>query len=167
MNNDFVSNFQDFQNILVICPHCGEIHRLSEMNIYYKGKIKKTWVDTLRAKEEKIGHMEDLLDEKRDAIKAAAQERGKRQLPRLLRRSLPTICARGYFPQDLKVLFDPIDFVIFDGMNLKGKVKQVVLLDGPAHDKRHEKIQISIKQVVRKGNYEWMTVKLDDTGKIQ
>ena len=40
----------------------------------------------------------------------------------------------------------------------------VVIFDGPANDKRREKAQESIKGVIRRGNYDWQTVKLDENG---
>lgn len=166
MKPGFLSDFHEFQNILVVCPGCGEIYRLSELKIFYRGKVKHTWLDNLRAKEQKVERMEEKLEEEREQIKAEAQEKGRKQLPKLLRKCLPVICAHGYYPQDVKALFDPIDFVVFDGMNLKQKVKQVVLFDGPPADKRREKIQTYIKAAIKKGNYDWHTVKLDDEGRI-
>lgn len=166
MKAGFLSDFHEFQNILVICPECGEIYRLSELKLFYRGKVKHTWLDNLRTKEQKVERMEEKLEEEREQIKAQAQEKGRKQLPRLLRKCLPAICAHGYYPQDVKALFDPIDFVVFDGMNLKQNVRRVVLFDGPTADKRREKIQTSIKNVIKKGNYDWQTVKLDDEGRI-
>ena len=67
----------------------------------------------------------------------------------------------------MKPLFDPIDFVIFDGMNRKDHVKRVVLFDGPPDDRPREKIQRSIARAIRAGNYEWKTVRMDKNGGIQ
>lgn len=166
MKAGLLSEFQNFQKILVICPDCKEVYRLSELKLFYRGKVKRSWLDNLRAKEIKVERMEQLLDEKWDTIRQKAQEKGRKQLPRLLRKCMPVVCSHGYYPQDLKALFDPIDFVIFDGMNLKQNVKRVVLFDGPACDKRREKTQASIKKALNKGNYDWHTVKLDENGKI-
>jgi predicted Holliday junction resolvase-like endonuclease len=166
VKNELISSFHDFQKILVICPACKQIHRLSELKLSYRGRAKRTWLDKLRDETEKVERAEEHFEEQRDEIKMKAQEKGRRQLPGLLKKCVPVICAHGYYPQDLKAIFDPIDFVIFDGMNLKERVKRIVLFDGPAHDNKREKVQNSIKKVINKGNYEWHTVKLDDTGRI-
>jgi predicted Holliday junction resolvase-like endonuclease len=166
MKNALISSFHEFQNVLVVCPECGEIHRLSELKLSYRGKVKRTWLDKIRDEEANLEAAEQRLKDKGDEIRLKAQERGRKQLPAILKRCLPAICAHGYYPQDLKAIFDPIDFVVFDGMNLKGQVRRVVLFDGPAHDKAREKTQDSIRKVIRKGNYEWLTVKIDDQGKI-
>jgi len=166
MKSDILSAFQEFQKILVVCPECGEVYRLSELKLSYRGKVKKTWLDELRLKEKKVERMEELLDEEWDEIREKAQEKARKQLPKFLKKCMPVICAHGYYPQDLKALFDPIDFVIFDGMNLKEQVKRVVLFDGPAHNKIREKVQTSIQKAIKKGNYAWHTVKLDEMGRI-
>lgn len=158
--------FHDFQKVLVLCPVCGEVHRLSELKLSYRGRVKRTWLDALRSEERKIDQAEERYDAQQEAIKQRAREAGQRQVPKILKRCVPAICSRGYYPQDLKALFDPIDFVIFDGMNQKEKIKQVVLFDGPADSKRRSHAQNSIRNVLKKGNYEWKTIKLDSEGKI-
>jgi len=166
MRSDLLSSFHAFHRVLVLCPHCGEIYRLSELKLSYRGRVKRTWIDALWEKEEQMDRAEERFEEKRDEIRAKAQEKGYKQVPKLLRKCTPVVCAHGYYPQDLKALFDPVDFVIFDGLKQKEKVTQVVFFDGPAHDKQRERIQKSIKKVIRKGNYEWETVKLDENGKL-
>jgi predicted Holliday junction resolvase-like endonuclease len=166
MRNHLIDIFQDFQKVLIICPVCGEIHRLSELKLFYRGKAKLTWLDGIRTKEVKLERAEELFEENWDEIRKKAQEKGRKQIPKLLKKCVPAICAHGYYPQDLKTLFDPVDFIIFDGMNLKEKVKRVVLFDGPPYDKRREKIQTSLKKVIKKGNYDWHTVKLDENGRV-
>jgi len=170
MKSKSLAIFKEFQNIIVVCPECGEIHRLSELSLSYRGRARRTWLDKLSEEEGKILRAEDRFEEKRDAIRAIAQERAyrkaSRQIPKLLRKCVPIIASHGYYPQDLKALFDPVDFVVFDGMNLKDQVKRVVLFDGPAHNKKREKIQKSIRKVLKKGNYNWHTIRLDDIGYI-
>jgi len=166
MKSELLASFHDFQRVLVLCPVCGEIHRLSDLKLFYKGKIKHTWWDELQTDLRKIEQAEERFDEKHEEIKQKTREKTQKQLPKMLRKCVPTICKHGYSPQDLKAMFDPIDFVIFHGMNKNDQVKKVVLFDGPAHDKRREKIQKSIKTVIKKGNYDWHTVKLDGDGKI-
>lgn len=158
---------QDFQNVLVVCPDCGEIHRLSDLKLSFRGKAKRTWWDSLVENEAAAYEAEEGLHQARAEIKERARKKGLKQLPKLLKRCAPVICSRGYFPQDVKALFDPVDFVIFDGMNEQKDVRRVVLLDGPPNDRRRETAQRSIKAALKKGNYEWRTVRMDDNGQIK
>jgi predicted Holliday junction resolvase-like endonuclease len=167
MKAPLVAVLQDFRNILGVCPHCGELFRLTDIQISYHAKPRHTWLDELEAHQERIQRAEERFEEREEAIRESARERGRRQLPRLLRKADPVFSGRGYFPQDVKPLFDPIDFVIFDGMNRKGHVKRVVLFDGPPDDRPREKIQRSITRAIRAGNYEWKTVRMDKDGGIR
>lgn len=166
MKEKSISIFQDFQKVLVICPKCGEIHRLGELKLTYRKRVRHTWLDKLRKEENKVKLDDERLKEEEDKIRKSAREEGRKQIPKLLKKCVPVIYSHGYNPQDLKTLFDPVDFVIFDGMNLKDRIKQVVFFDGPAYDERRETIQTSVKRVIEKGNYDWYTVRLDDMGHI-
>ena len=159
--------FRDFQNILIVCPDCGEIHRLSDLKLSYRRKPKRTWWDELVDADAAAWEAEERLDEKRKDIRQKAVEKGRKQLPKLLKRCVPVIAAHGYYPQDVKAMFDPVDFVIFDGMNTRPAVRRVVLLDGPAKDKRRETAQRSIQSALKKGNVEWKTIRLDERGQIK
>jgi len=161
-----VAAFQDFQRIMVVCPKCGGIHRLSELRLSYRVKPKPTWLEELRLKEEKLEKAEERFEEKKDKLKEAARERGRRKLPAMLSKCVPVISRLGYVHQDVKAMFDPVDFVVFDGMSIRAQVRRLVLLDGPPDNKRRERAQRSLQKVVKKGSYEWRTVRVDDEGRI-
>lgn len=124
-------------------------------------------MDGLEEEDDRISRAEARLDEKLESIREAARERGRRQLPQLLRKAESIFSCRGYFPQDAKALFDPVDFIIFDGMNRKKRVDRVVLFDGPADDRDRERVQDSVQRTVRSGNYEWKTIRIGKNGQIQ
>jgi predicted Holliday junction resolvase-like endonuclease len=161
-----VAVFEDFRNILGVCPCCGEVFRLSDLQLSYRGTPRRTWLDALEAAEDRQERAEERFEEREGAIRAAAQERGRRQLPKLLRKAEPIFSVRGYYPQDAKALFDPVDFIIFHGMNREKDVKRVVLFDGPPGDKARERVQRSVRRALRAGNVSWRTVRLSKDGKI-
>lgn len=171
MKSKHLTIFKDFQTVLIVCPECGEIHRLSELSLSYRGRVRHTWLDRLREEEIKIIRAEDRFEEKRSEIRAVAQKKAykkaSRQIPKLLKKCVPVIASHGYYPQDIKTLFDPVDFVVFDGMNKRDEVKKVILFDGPAHNRTREKTQKTIRTTIRKGNYEWHTVRIDEQGQIK
>ena len=113
-----------------------------------------------------MGLAEERFEEQKAELRQRAQEKGRRHLPSMLRKCVPAVSRLGYYPQDLKPMFDPIDFVVFDGMTLRDSVRRLVLLDGPPCDKRRERIQDSVRRVLKSGNYEWRTVRLGTDGKV-
>jgi predicted Holliday junction resolvase-like endonuclease len=161
-----LATFQDLQRILVVCPRCGGIHRLSELKLSYRAKPKRTWLDELRDKVRRMDLAEERFEEQKSELRGRAQEKGRRQLPSMLKKCVPGISRLGYYPQDLKPMFDPVDFVVFDGMTQRDSVRKLVLLDGPPRDKRRERIQNSLRRVLKLGSYEWRTVRLGADGRV-
>ncbi len=167
MKHPLVAILEDFQNILGLCPHCGEFFRLTDIAISYQGRPRRTFLDGMEAEEDRLDRAEDRFEERKEEIREAARERGRRQLPRLLKKAEPIFSCRGFFPQDAKALFDPIDFIVFDGMNRKQRIDRVVLLDGPSDGREREKVQRSVERSVHAGNYEWRTVRVGKDGRVE
>lgn len=68
----------------------------------------------------------------------------------------------GYNPDDAKVQFNPVDYIIFNGMNTSG-LKNIVLLD---HAKNGNSIQESIRYCIENELYKFITLKIDSDGQI-
>jgi len=113
-----------------------------------------------------VDRAEERFDDREAKLRDLARERGRRRLPRIMRKAESIFSPRGFYPQDAKPIFDPVDFVIFDGMNQTDSVRRVVLFDGPPDSRSREKLQRTIGRTVRQGNYEWRTVRLSKQGKI-
>ena len=167
MSSNAFDVFREFQNILVVCPACGEIHRLSDLKLSYRGKATHSWWDAIVEADVEATEAEARLRDKWKEIRLKTAEKSRKQLPKLLKRCAPGICAHGFYPQDVKTICDPVNFIVFDGMNTRPAVRRVVLLDGPANDKRRETAQRSIQSALRKGNYQWKTIRLDEKGRIK
>jgi len=67
----------------------------------------------------------------------------------------------------VKPLFDPVDYIVFDGMNASPAVTRIVLFDGPALGHARERVQRSIQRALEAGNCEWKTVRMGKDGRIQ
>ncbi|OGK82636.1 MAG: hypothetical protein A2X52_11880 [Candidatus Rokubacteria bacterium GWC2_70_16] len=153
MKSALVATFQDFRRILGVCPCCGEVFRLTDLMIAYRAKPAVTWLDSLEADEGRQQRVEDRFAEDEQRIRELAKERGRRALPRLLREAEP--------------LFDPVDYIVFDGMNASPAVTRIVLFDGPALGHARERVQRSIQRALEAGNCEWKTVRMGKDGRIQ
>jgi predicted Holliday junction resolvase-like endonuclease len=72
-------------------------------------------------------------------------------------------------PDDAKVIFHPVDFVVFNGMKAGSNgdaLKSIILLDSEKKTTDQKRIQKSIIQSVEKENYEWLTIRVDNDGSI-
>ena len=66
---------------------------------------------------------------------------------------------------DVKTIFSPIRFVVFDGLSQR-KPRQIRFLDGRAKTGEHEQLQRSVENAINQGNLEWSTIRVTDTGNI-
>ena len=64
------------------------------------------------------------------------------------------------------MLFNPLDYVVFKGMNAESMVKEIVFLDRETKSPERAAIQRSIQRVLELGNYEWLTIRVGEDGSI-
>ena len=165
---DIVNFFEIQRNIFGICPHCEELFRLSDIRISYRKKFARDWYDRLEKQEERIDDERMNLEETLKAIREKAKERARQKyLPGMLKQADPVFTPLGYYPQDVKAVFDPMDFVIFDGMNKAGKVRRMVFMDEYSTDARVRRIQSSIEDAISKERYGFQSIRLTKDGQIQ
>ena len=72
-------------------------------------------------------------------------------------------------PNDAKVIFHPVDFIGFNGMNNNKNndgIKNLVLLDKEQKTGEQKLLQESIEAAVTKNNYEWLTLRVEENGNI-
>jgi predicted Holliday junction resolvase-like endonuclease len=94
------------------------------------------------------------------------QNAGLQATKRLLRKIDPVFSGAGYDPpQDVKVLFNPVTYVVFDGMSQR-KLSKIELLARSPQNRATERIQNSIEQALSRGNVEFRTLRVDDRGRI-
>jgi len=165
--NSIVGTFQNFRQILCLCPCCGDIHRLSDLHLRYKGAIKKTWLDTYNAKEEKLQKQEDNFLEKEKKLREKAREQGRKLAQETIKKLLaPEFKRLRLNPYDIKPLLHPIDFLVFKGMNEQETIDKIILLSKNSKNKDLNAIRCSVKDVIQKGEYDWKTIRVDEAGKM-
>lgn len=167
-----VETFHAFSGILVICPCCGELLRLSELRLRYTGKFERTVLDDLREKQRAVQKKEEALGRRRDRFNAEerelrnqAAERGRRKVKRLVRRLDPDIKKLRYHPQDIKVILHPVDLIVFDGLNDGERVKNVILI-ARSQPRNTKTIRNSIEKALDEGRYVWETVRVGIDGGV-
>ncbi|MFZ0960714.1 MAG: Holliday junction resolvase-like protein [Terriglobia bacterium] len=167
MTKDILDYFAIQRQIFGICPRSGEFFRLSDCRVYMKTKPKKDWMDRLEAQCTKLDQIEEKLEENVEHLREIARREGCR-LARSAVRKIDTVFAqRRLNPDDAKVIFHPIDYVVFNGMKGQDFIKGILLLDSFAKDSGRRHLQRSIEKVVEKGHYEWVTVRALMDGSVQ
>ena len=70
-------------------------------------------------------------------------------------------------PDDAKVIFHPIDYLVFKGMNGEESIKRILLLAREARSSDRRGLQRSIEKVVDRGKYEWLSIRVLQDGTIK
>lgn len=167
MPSKIVDLFQSFRTILCVCPECSNIIRLGDLTLKYEGKTAKTWLDKYDSDSAKVDQKFAEFENEEERLRKEAIERGRTQVPELVRKCISDdITKLPYNPYDIKALLHPIDFVIFNGMNEKKKVDDIVFLSKKIANPELSKIRKSIEHTIDKGNYSWQVARITE-GQIE
>ena len=167
MESEMVKFFSLQRQIFGICPNCGDFFRLSDCNIFLKRKPVPDWMDEIKKEKERLTELEEKLEEKKGELQEKAREKGRKLAKKAIRKIDPVFAPRKLNADDAKVIFHPIDYIVFEGMKDLGSIKDILLLDREAKDGNHRAIQRSIEKVVERENYDWQTLRVQEVGKIK
>jgi predicted Holliday junction resolvase-like endonuclease len=112
------------------CPCCGEPVRLRDCGLFY--------LDEFTPEAEEIYNQlkADLAERKEEIKKRTKQISTRSQIGAkavnigfILERLAPSMSAFRFARNDCRSLFDPIDYVIFEGLSEKGAVTNIVFAD--------------------------------------
>ena len=163
---ELIDAFQSFRKILCVCPCCGEIVRVSDLHLQYKGKAAKTWLDTHELDLVSLQTKEEEFKEKEKDLREKSVERGRKKVPILIRNCMCSdFKSLKYDPYDMKAVMHPVDFVVFDGLNDGEKVRDVTFLTRTPSAVMRPVIE-SLRGTVEKGNYDWKVARITTAGKV-
>jgi len=164
-NNQLLKFFQLQRQIFGVCPHTGNIFRLSDCHIYVKKKPEPDWLQQIETAQAKITSAEEKLDEKEEGIREKARIAGRNEASKMVRKIDKIFHPLKLNPDDSKVIFHPVDYIVFNGMK-SGQMKNLILMD-KAKGNKDKRLQQSIQKVIEKRNYEWITLRVEDNGNIK
>jgi hypothetical protein len=135
---------EGIQEVLVICPCCGEIFRLAEAKFIFPKTAPKaceylSLVDLegrLEREEESLSYLEAEFDKSLEAQRQQLRDQGRKQAKQRLAEIDPVFSRAGVDPQDVKVIFDPVEYVVFHGLSSESGVQVVELISRSPTNKR-------------------------------
>jgi predicted Holliday junction resolvase-like endonuclease len=166
MSSEITNYFKLQRQIFGMCPKCNTFFRLSDLKIYSKGKPLLDWMDKIDLENDRLTQLQEKIDEQEDAIRQKEREKGRLMAQRIVKKIDPIFAPRKLSADDAKVLFHPIDYVVFNGMNSEKTVKDIIMLDKITKNSAHKKLQDSIEYAIEKESYEWQTIRVGIDGKI-
>jgi len=166
MKKEIFDFFSLQRQIFGLCPHCHELFRLSECDIYLKQRPVQDWMTAIDRETARLGELEARIEDKKEALREKARVQGRASALKAARKVDQVFSPRRLNPDDAKVLFHPVDYIVFDGMK-QGEMRRLLLLDRQTADKQHRKVQGSIEKAVEKQRYEWQTLRVGVEGEIE
>lgn len=167
-----LETFQSFRTIYCICPCCNELMRFSDIRLQYAGEAPETWLDKHEVKTLNFEKKENRFKEKEKDLRKKSTEKGRSQVPALVKRCFDKNLAKlPYDPYDIKALWHPIDFVIFNGLNRFNEKKSdviddIVLISKKAKDKELNEVRKTVKETIENEEYDWRIARVTDRGVI-
>ena len=167
MKPEYVALINLQQQIFGVCPRCRDVFRLSDCRIYTTKKRGADWLTRLDTEKERLDTLEERIGEKEEQVRQRAREKGRKVATRLARKIDTIFTPRKLNPDDAKVIFHPVDYVVFKGLTSDCGVRQIVFLDRRGRSEQHRQLQRSIERTVDRGHYEWITLRVDNDGSIK
>ncbi len=173
--NILAQTIDGIQEVLAICPCCGEIFRLVEGKFVFPQKRPKTceYLDMVSLEgriadqDDRLSSAEERFEEKIQKQRQKLIDLGRRRAKKRLKKIDPTFSGKDIDPQDVKVVFDPVEYVIFHGLNSDDGVELVEFVSRSPDSNAHEKIVKSIGRTVRNGDVEFETLHMRDDGSFE
>ena len=160
--------FQEFRKILCVCPCCGDLVRVSDLRLKVKGPAPRTWLDDYEKKCIAMDNKEEKFGEKEGKLREIAREKGRKAAEKVFNKAIsPALKALRYDPFDVKPILNPIDFLVFCGMNKSDSIKEIVMLSKKCKNAPLTTIRKQVKTVIAKRKYEWQVARIDEAGGIE
>jgi predicted Holliday junction resolvase-like endonuclease len=157
--------FNQLRSTFCSCPECNTFFRLSETKVWDDIKPALDFLDKLDDELRSLEQREKALKIQLQKTKEKATLDGRRDADEYISQFDTLFKPLSLSPNDSKVHFSPIDFVVFNGMNdlVDPKIKNIVLLDSKKND---GKVQQSIRYCVEHEQYDFLTIKIQSDGSV-
>ena len=145
------------------CPCCDEPVRLSECGLFYLDEFTDKAKQAHEMVGEELAQQAERLRRRRGAISLTSEVGAKAvNIGFILERLAPAMKGFRFSRNDCRSLFDPIDYVIFEGLDAKGVVSRIIFADIKTGGSRLNSVQREIKSAVEHGKVEMETYETEN-----
>jgi len=159
------------QYLLTVCPCCGNVFRVVEGELLFRSQpVGGTDYDGL-LREERAAHgayesieaaefrFQDYLSRQRERRLEAGRRKARKRIASL---SL-LFSDLDVDPKDVRVVFDPVDFIVFRGLAV-GQMQAIELVARKPDSLQGEKRLQEMEQVIKKRSVFFEVLRLDSAG---
>jgi predicted Holliday junction resolvase-like endonuclease len=140
------------------CPCCEEPILLSKAQLFYLDDFTPDALQLYKQQQADLKEREKELRQQRKSISQTSEVGAKAvNVGFILERLAPTMRDFRFDRNDCRSLFDPIDYVIFEGLSHKGSVSKVLFADIKTGGARLKNNQKEIKALIERKKVDWDT----------
>ena len=141
-----------------VCPCCGEPVLLKHAGLFYLDDFTPEAEDLYRQKLEAIKARRAEIREQRQGISRSSEVGAAAvNIGFILERIAPSLKDFRFNQNDCRALFDPIDYLIFEGMSSKGAVSKILFVDIKTGSAKLTAKQKEIRSLVERKKIVWDT----------
>ncbi len=143
-----------------LCPCCDEPIPLRDAGLFHLDEFTGDAEELYEQQRQDLKEREKELKEMRKSISQRSQVGAKAvNIGFILERLAPTMTGFRFDRNDCRSLFDPIDYVIFEGLSKKNSVSKILFTDIKTGNARLSGKQKEIRTLVEKKKIAWDTYK--------
>lgn len=149
-------NFLQQNGFKANCPTCGEAIKLKDASLFSLDNFNAQAKQLLNEKKEELKIQREEISKKKVATqKRVETTTGSVNMGFILERLAPVLEHFPFDKNDCRSLFDPIDYVIFEGLQKTGKVQKIFFVDIKSGKAKLKPNQKAIKQMIEQNKVEF------------
>jgi len=140
------------------CPDCGEQFLLRDAGLFYLNDFSPEAERLHQQKREELKEYESVIKKMRKKIAETSQRSAEAtNIGFLLERLAPCMRTFPFERNDCRSLFDPIDYIVFQGLSKGGPIDKIVFMEIKTGDPKLTGNQPEIRDLVKRKRVIWDT----------
>jgi predicted Holliday junction resolvase-like endonuclease len=143
--------FLERGNYYIECPCCDASHPVKDVGLFYlnnfTAKAERVYEDYLHKIQDR---KKELTDRKKSILSSSERVSQATNIGFLLERIAPSLEDFPLNRGDCRALFDPIDYLVFEGLSKKGSVTRLLFVEIKTGGGRLQENQRNIKDLVER-----------------
>ena len=149
-------NFLQQNGFKANCPTCGEGIKLKDASLFSVDNFNAQAKQLLNEKKEELKLQREAISKKKSSTQQRVETTTNSvNMGFILERLAPVLEHFPFDKNDCRSLFDPIDYVIFEGLQKTGKVQKIFFVDIKSGKAKLKANQKAIKQMIEQKKVEF------------
>jgi len=149
-------NFLQQNGFKANCPTCGKGIKLKDSSLFSVDNFNAQAKQLLNEKKEDLKIQREAIGKKKSSTQQRVETTTNSvNMGFILERLAPVLEHFPFDKNDCRSLFDPIDYVIFEGLQKTGKVQKIFFVDIKSGKAKLKANQKAIKQIIEQKKVEF------------